>query len=153
MSTTGRTSWPIDTSGWSRCDPHDFGGCAFTATPISTGAALAYRLAATGVGTERIVAVAPERSAGPSLALVAIPRAGAVWTSFNPEHSPERIARVRAMARPVALLISGNLAGLVPAGARGLGAAASRAGCSTFAPRATMPGASIRSTCRSCMCR
>ena len=75
-------------------------------------ATLAGRLAAMGAGPGGIVAVALERSAHLPVALLAVLRAGAGYLPLDPDHPPERIARIMAQARPVAVLTSDDLAGL-----------------------------------------
>ena len=77
-------------------------------------AALAAQLVARGAGPETIVAVALERSVELPLALVAILRAGAAYLPLDPEHPPERLARILEMAQPVAVLSSADLAHLFP---------------------------------------
>lgn len=79
-------------------------------------AALAARLQDLGAGPDRIVAVALERSLELPVALLAILRAGAAYLPLDPAHPPERIARILAQARPVAVLATADLAGLFPAG-------------------------------------
>jgi len=79
-------------------------------------AALAARLQGLGAGPDRIVAVALERSLELPVALLAVLRAGAAYLPLDPAHPPERIARILAQARPVAVLATADLAGLFPAG-------------------------------------
>lgn len=79
-------------------------------------AALAARLVELGAGRDRIVAVALERSLELPVALLAILRAGAAYLPLDPEHPPERIARILAQAQPLAVLAPAELAGLFPAG-------------------------------------
>lgn len=74
--------------------------------------ALAQRLAAMGAGPERIVAVALERSFELPVALLAIMRAGAAYLPLDPDHPPERLARILSLAQPVVVLTSDDLAGL-----------------------------------------
>lgn len=80
-------------------------------------AALAGRLAELGAGPDTIVAVALERSMELPVALLAVLRAGAAYLPLDPDHPPERIARILSLARPVAVLTSPDLAGRFPAGA------------------------------------
>ena len=80
-------------------------------------AALAARLSELGAGPETIVAVALERSLELPVALLAILRAGAAYLPLDPEHPPERLARILSMAGPVAVLTSSDLAGLFAADA------------------------------------
>ncbi len=80
-------------------------------------AALAAQLSRMGAGRDRLVAVALERSADLPVALVAALRAGAAYLPLDPEHPPERLARILAMADPVAVLTSPDLAHLFPADA------------------------------------
>lgn len=77
-------------------------------------AALARRLAELGAGPETIVAVALDRSLELSFALVAILRAGAAYLPLDPDHPPERLARILDRAAPVVLLTSPDLAGRFP---------------------------------------
>ncbi|WP_323716556.1 amino acid adenylation domain-containing protein [Paracoccus aminovorans] len=79
-------------------------------------AALAAALAARGAGRDRIVAVALERSLELPLALLATLRAGAAYLPLDPEHPPERIARILSLAQPTAVLTTPDLAHLFPAG-------------------------------------
>lgn len=79
-------------------------------------AALAGALAARGAGRDRIVAVALERSLELPLALLATLRAGAAYLPLDPEHPPDRIARILALAQPVAVLTTPDLAPLFPPG-------------------------------------
>lgn len=74
--------------------------------------ALAQRLAALGAGPEKLVAVALERSFELPVAFLAIMRAGAAYLPLDPDHPPERLARILSMARPVVVLTSDDLAGL-----------------------------------------
>lgn len=80
-------------------------------------AALAAQLMAMGAGPERIVAVALDRSVELPVALVAILRAGAAYLPLDPDHPPERLARILDMAKPVAVLTSADLAHLFAADA------------------------------------
>lgn len=75
-------------------------------------AALAAHLRQSGAGGDKIVAVALERSLELPIALLAILRAGAAYLPLDPEHPPERLARILDMAKPVAVLTSADLAGL-----------------------------------------
>ncbi|WP_112312409.1 condensation domain-containing protein [Pseudogemmobacter bohemicus] len=77
--------------------------------------ALAVQLRARGAGPEQIVAVAMERSLELSVALVAILRTGAAWLPLDPDHPPERLARILAMAKPVLVMTSAAIAPLLPA--------------------------------------
>lgn len=79
-------------------------------------AALASALAARGAGRDRIVAVALERSLELPLALLATLRAGAAYLPLDPEHPPERIARILSLSRPALVLTTPDLAHLFPAG-------------------------------------
>ena len=79
-------------------------------------AALAGALIALGAGPDRIVAVALERSLDLPVALLACLRAGAAYLPLDPDHPPERIARILSLSRPVAVLTSADLAGLFPPG-------------------------------------
>ena len=79
-------------------------------------AALAGHLSTLGAGPGRIVAVALERSLELPIALLAILRAGAAYLPLDPDHPPERLARILARARPVTVLTSPDLAGLFDAG-------------------------------------
>ncbi|KFI29569.1 enterobactin synthase [Haematobacter massiliensis] len=78
--------------------------------------ALAAELARLGAGSERIVAVALERSAELPVALVGILRAGAAYLPLDLEHPPRRIARILEMAAPVVVLTTAENAGLFPPG-------------------------------------
>ena len=80
-------------------------------------AALAAQLVALGAGPEKIVAVALERSLELPLALLAILRAGAAYLPLDPDHPPERISRILAMAQPVTVITSPDLAHILPANA------------------------------------
>ena len=80
-------------------------------------AALAARLQALGAGPDRLVAVALERSLHLPIALLAVLRAGAAYLPLDPDHPPERIARILSRAQPVTVLTSADLAGLFPADA------------------------------------
>lgn len=75
-------------------------------------AALAGYLRQLGAGREKIVAVALERSLELPIALLAVLRAGAAYLPLDPEHPPERLARILDMANPIAVLTSADLAGL-----------------------------------------
>ncbi|MFT4012448.1 MAG: amino acid adenylation domain-containing protein [Paracoccus sp. (in: a-proteobacteria)] len=77
-------------------------------------AALAAQLAAMGAGRDRIVAVALERGLDLPVALLACLRAGAAYLPLDPDHPPQRIARILEQARPVAVLTSADLRGLFP---------------------------------------
>lgn len=77
-------------------------------------AALAGHLAALGAGPGRIVAVGLERSLDLPVVLLAILRAGAGYLPLDPDHPPERIARILAMAQPVAVVTQTDLAPLFP---------------------------------------
>ncbi|WP_347268066.1 amino acid adenylation domain-containing protein [Paracoccus sp. (in: a-proteobacteria)] len=79
-------------------------------------AALAARLVRMGAGRDRIVAVALQRSLDLPVALLAVLRAGAAYLPLDPDHPPERIARILAQAQPVAVLATPDQAGLFPAG-------------------------------------
>lgn len=80
--------------------------------------ALAAQLAALGAGPEKLVAVALDRSLELSIALLAIMRAGAGYLPLDPEHPPERLARILEMAGPVVLLTSADLQPRFPQGTR-----------------------------------
>ncbi|VDS08678.1 Enterobactin synthase component F [Paracoccus haematequi] len=80
-------------------------------------AALAAHLAGMGAGPGRIVAVALERSLNLPVVLLAILRAGAAYLPLDPDHPPDRIARILSMARPVAVITSLDLKALFPADA------------------------------------
>lgn len=80
-------------------------------------AALAGHLAARGAGPGRIVAVALDRSLDLPVVLLAILRAGAAYLPLDPDHPPERIARILSMAQPVAVVTQPDLAPLFPADA------------------------------------
>lgn len=88
----------------------------YAALDRRTGA-LAGRLAALGAGPERLVAVLLDRSLDLSVALCAVLRAGAAYLPLDPDHPPERIARILAMAGPVTVLTSGDLQDRLPEGA------------------------------------
>src|SRR5690606_30312565 len=75
-------------------------------------AALAGHLSALGAGPGGIVAVALARSLELPISLLAILRAGAAYLPLDPDHPPERIARILSRAQPVAVLTSPDLAGL-----------------------------------------
>lgn len=79
-------------------------------------AALAERLRAIGAGPDQIVAVALDRSLELPLALLAILRAGAAYLPLDPDHPPERIARILSLARPVAVLTTPDRTALFPNG-------------------------------------
>ncbi|MBT9370157.1 amino acid adenylation domain-containing protein [Rhizobium sp. CSW-27] len=66
--------------------------------------ALAEQLACRGAGPDRLVAVALPRSLDLVVALFAIVRAGAAYLPLDPRHPRERIQRILASARPVAIL-------------------------------------------------
>ncbi|MCL4067272.1 amino acid adenylation domain-containing protein [Pseudomonas sp. GX19020] len=80
----------------------------------AASAALAAELRARGAGPDRIVAVAIERSLELSVALIAILRAGAAWLPLDPDHPPERLARIITMAQPVLVMTSEAIAPLLP---------------------------------------
>ncbi|WP_207099493.1 non-ribosomal peptide synthetase [Paracoccus shandongensis] len=80
-------------------------------------AALSAHLATLGAGPGRIVAVALDRSLDLPVVLLAILRAGAAYLPLDPDHPPERIARILAMAQPVAVVTQPDLAGLFPSDA------------------------------------
>ncbi|WP_295044821.1 amino acid adenylation domain-containing protein [uncultured Paracoccus sp.] len=80
-------------------------------------AALAGHLAGMGAGPDRIVAVAMERSLDLPVVLLAILRAGAAYLPLDPDHPPDRIARILSLARPVAVIATPDLAPLCPADA------------------------------------
>ncbi|WP_366926891.1 amino acid adenylation domain-containing protein [Pseudogemmobacter hezensis] len=77
-------------------------------------AALAQSLIARDAGPESIIAVAMERSAALSIALVAIMRAGAAYLPLDPDHPPERLAAILAMAQPLLTLTSPEIASSLP---------------------------------------
>ncbi|MFC3705118.1 amino acid adenylation domain-containing protein [Devosia honganensis] len=66
--------------------------------------ALALQLQARGISRDDIVAIALPRSPELVVALLAVIRAGAAYLPLDPEHPPERIARILASARPRLLL-------------------------------------------------
>lgn len=74
--------------------------------------ALAGHLSALGAGPGGIIAVALARSLELPIALLAILRAGAAYLPLDPDHPPERLARILSRAQPVAVLTSPDLAGL-----------------------------------------
>lgn len=80
--------------------------------------ALAAKLAELGAGREKLVAVAMDRSIELSVALLAAMRAGAGYLPLDPDHPPERLARILEMAGPVVLLTTPELAGRFPAGTK-----------------------------------
>ncbi|WP_148087150.1 condensation domain-containing protein, partial [Pseudogemmobacter humi] len=80
-------------------------------------AALAAELVRRGAGPEKIVAVALDRSFELSLGLLATMRAGAAYLPLDPEHPPERLAKILSMAQPVIVLSSGDIAQRLPADA------------------------------------
>ncbi|AJE46822.1 non-ribosomal peptide synthetase [Celeribacter indicus] len=71
--------------------------------------ALAERLVDMGAGRDRCVAVALERSAELSVALVAILRAGAAYVPLDPSQPPERLAGLIGQTQPLALLAAATL--------------------------------------------
>jgi len=75
-------------------------------------AALAGRLRQLGVERESLVAVALPRSPELVVALVAILRAGGAYLPLDPEHPPERLARLAATARPLLALAESPIASL-----------------------------------------
>lgn len=66
--------------------------------------ALAEQLAGLGAGRDSVVAVALPRSLELVVALVAILRAGAAYLPLDTQHPKERIGRILASAKPVAVL-------------------------------------------------
>ncbi|WP_136684921.1 non-ribosomal peptide synthetase [Falsirhodobacter xinxiangensis] len=82
-----------------------FGDRAMTYADLDReSAALAAKLAARGAGPDKIVAVNMDRSLDLPVALVAILRSGAAYLPLDPDHPPDRIARILAQANPVAVL-------------------------------------------------
>lgn len=77
-------------------------------------AALAGHLASLGAAPGRIVAVSLERSLDLPVVLLAIMRSGAAYLPLDPDHPPERIARILSMAQPVAVVTHPDLAALFP---------------------------------------
>ncbi|HXM58370.1 MAG TPA: amino acid adenylation domain-containing protein, partial [Candidatus Dormibacteraeota bacterium] len=65
---------------------------------------LAGRLAARGVGPERVVGVALPRSIDQVVAMLAVARAGGAHLPLDPEYPPERLRFVLGDARPVAVV-------------------------------------------------
>ncbi|NGM45900.1 amino acid adenylation domain-containing protein [Rhodobacter sp. SGA-6-6] len=95
-----------------------YGGTTLTRAEVDRrSAALAGALAARGAGPGRIVAVALERGLELPVALLAAMRVGAAYLPLDPDHPPERLARILAMAQPVVLLTSAELRGRFPADA------------------------------------
>lgn len=79
--------------------------------------ALAAQLQGLGAGKDKIVAVALNRSIELPIALFAIMRAGAAYLPLDPEHPPERLARILEMAGPATLITSPDLRHIFPADA------------------------------------
>ncbi|MFJ3793088.1 amino acid adenylation domain-containing protein [Kitasatospora sp. NPDC090091] len=77
-------------------------------------ARLAARLAARGIGTEAIVAVALPRSPELVVALLAVMRAGAAYLPVDPEYPAERIAYLLQDSSPALLLTAGEVADRLP---------------------------------------
>lgn len=75
---------------------------------------LARRLAARGVGTGALVALALPRSVPLVLGVLAVLKAGGACLPLDPEHPPDRLARLLADAGPVCVLTDRATAGLLP---------------------------------------
>lgn len=73
-------------------------------------AALAAKLVGMGAGRDTVVAVALPRSFELVIALVAILRAGAAYLPLDPANPAERLQRIVASAKPVAVLTGDELA-------------------------------------------
>lgn len=94
----------------------EFDGEAMTYAELDARTqALATRLRATGVGRDRLVAVALPRSLALPVALVAVLRAGGAYLPLDLAHPPERLARVVALSQPVCALVREEDAGRLPA--------------------------------------
>ncbi len=95
-----------------------YGGTTLSRAEVDRrSAALAGALAARGAGPGKIVAVALERGLDLPVALLAAMRAGAAYLPLDPDHPPERLARILAMAQPLVLLTSADLLDRFPADA------------------------------------
>ncbi|HVT17885.1 MAG TPA: amino acid adenylation domain-containing protein [Thermoanaerobaculia bacterium] len=80
-------------------------------------ARLAHRLRALGVGAERRVAVALERSPVMVVALLAVLKAGGAYVPLDPAYPPERLAFMLADSGASAVLTHEHLRDRLPAGA------------------------------------
>ncbi|WP_172386773.1 non-ribosomal peptide synthetase [Streptomyces sp. MNP-20] len=81
----------------------------------SRASALAARLVASGAGAGSVVGVVVPRSVGWVVAQVGVALSGAAWLPLDAGLPPERIAGVLEEARPVAVVVAEDTAGLVPA--------------------------------------
>ncbi|WP_229713984.1 non-ribosomal peptide synthetase, partial [Streptomyces fuscichromogenes] len=69
-----------------------------------------------GVGAEAVVAVVSERSVGMVVALLAVWKAGAAYLPVDPGYPAERVAFMLADARPICVLTTSDLVGVLPEG-------------------------------------
>ncbi len=81
---------------------------------------VAARLAGLGVGPEKVVAVALDRSAGLIVALLGVLKAGAAYLLLDPGYPAERLAFMLTDASPACLVTSDAVAAGLPAAARDL---------------------------------
>lgn len=77
---------------------------------------LALRLSALGAGPERVVGITLPRTADLVVAVLAVLKSGAAYLPLDPAYPKERLAYIVEDARPVAVLVTGDTAGVLPEG-------------------------------------
>ena len=77
---------------------------------------LALRLTALGAGPERVVGIALPRTPDLVVAVLAVLKSGAAYLPLDPAYPKERLAYIVEDARPVAVLVTGDTAGVLPEG-------------------------------------
>ncbi len=102
---------------------------------------LAWKLIASGIGPEDIVAICLDRSLEMIVAILATLKAGAAYLPLDPDYPAERLAFLLEDAQPTCILTSSALCARLPDTSQGLcllldspAGAAGQAGSATFAP-------------------